>query len=78
MSKLQTPDTGDSITYAFASLHSEHAEAEADFEHGRWWVHCHGCSAAWAVHGYVGGVTFEEVSHGDESCASLPQPEDVL
>lgn len=87
MSKLKTerdtPDMSERVIYAFASLYSDHAEAEAVYEHGQWWVHCPGCGAQWGAHDASGppstvadGFTFEEVSQGDESCLSLEDAEE--
>jgi hypothetical protein len=87
MSKLKTERNtsamAERVICAFASLHDDHPEAEAVFEHGQWWVQCPGCGAQWAAQDAEGppstvadGFTFEEVSHGDESCFDLEDAEE--
>lgn len=45
-----------------------HECAEAEYEHGQWWIVCTACGGAWSVNDADPGWDFEEVSVGDESC----------
>ncbi len=52
-----------------------HENNEVFFEHGQHWACCKDCGAQWSVcdsEGYdaIDGFTFEQVSHGDETCYS--------
>jgi hypothetical protein len=68
-----TPEIEDEVHEAasVSDRTSGHADLQADFEHGQWWITCVDCGAQWSVVDAeggpsVGGFDFELVTGGDE------------
>jgi hypothetical protein len=77
--EMNTPDVEDLVIDAFLALIGEDMGLEGDdinavFEHDQWWVSVPSTGAQWSVIDAVGdpstvcnGLSFEQVSMGDES-----------
>lgn len=74
-STINKPAIGEAIADAFKVWSQiPHENATTYFDHGHWWVTCSACGVQYdAVDAEGGdsvdGFSFEEVTHGDDSCA---------